>query len=73
MKKKAYLKDIQKLIRQKIDVIDDQPYVDDLTEIIVKQKQQQRNFKRNRPQGQGDNRRTGGRWKGNNRNSDSRR
>jgi ATP-dependent RNA helicase RhlE len=70
---RAYLKDIQKLIRQKIDVIDDQPYVDDLTEIIVKQKQQQRNFKRNRPQGQGDNRRTGGRWKGNNRNSDSRR
>lgn len=69
---RAYLKDIQKLIRQQIDVIDDQPYVDDLTEIIVKQKQQQRNFKRKpRPQGQGENRRPGGRWKGNNRNSDS--
>ena len=71
---RAYLKDIQKLIRQQIEVIDDQPYVDDLTEIIVKQKQQQRNFKRKpRPQGQGGNRRTGGgggRWKGGNRNAD---
>ncbi len=65
---RAYLKDIQKLIRQQIDVVDDQPYVDDLTEIIVKQKQQPRNFKRKpRPQGQGGNRKTGGRWKGNNR------
>lgn len=69
---RSYLKDIQKLIRQQIEVIDDQPYVDDLTEIIVKQKQQQRNFKRKpRPQGQGGNRRPGGRWKGNSRNSDS--
>lgn len=70
---RAYLKDIQKLIRQQIDVIDDQPFVDDLTEIIVKQKQQQRRFQRKpRPQGQGDNRRTGGRRKGNSRNPDPR-
>ncbi len=71
---RAYLKDIQKLIRQQIDIVDDQPYVDDLTEIIVKKKPQQRKFKRKpKPQGQGGNRRTGGRWNGkkNNRNSDS--
>lgn len=69
---RAYLKDIQKLIRQEIEVIDDQPYVDDLTEIIVKKKPQQRKFKRKpKPQGQGGSRRSGGnssgssgRWKG---------
>ena len=59
---RAFLKDIQKLIKQKIEVINDQPYVDDLTEIIEKKKPQQRNFKRNRPQGQGGSRsRPGGR------------
>ena len=56
---RAYLKDIQKLIKQQIEVINDQPYVDDLTEIIEKKKPQQRRFKR-KPQGQGGNRRSGG-------------
>lgn len=53
---RAYLRDIQKLIKQKIAIIEDHPFVDDGTEEVPppKKPQQRRNFgkKKKKPQGQ---------------------
>lgn len=69
---RAYLKDIQKLIRQQIKVINDQPFVDDLTEVIVKKKPQQRKSNRNsKSNGANKNRRNNNRWKNKKRKSSS--
>lgn len=45
IEEKAYLKDIEKLISQKIPVISNHPFPDDGTEVIVKTKPQQRHKK----------------------------